>query len=98
MVIFFLWVFLSSIVGVGANLRGRNDVGWFLLAIVLSPLLVGPLVLALPRLIVPSDGGPIPLSLEAEYEQRRQSNWIWGTSLSAIFLICVAGWIVLSPR
>jgi len=43
------WIIFSIIVGVAANTRGRNGGGWFLLALVTSPLIAGLLVLALPR-------------------------------------------------
>lgn len=44
----FLWLALSAVVGVAANSHGRNGVGWFLLALVISPLIAGLLLLALP--------------------------------------------------
>ena len=44
-----LYIALCIIVGVAANTRGRSPAGWFLLAIVLSPLISGLLVLALPN-------------------------------------------------
>ena len=48
--IVFAWFFLCVIVGVAANTRGRSGVGWFLLSfLLLSPLLGGLLLLALPR-------------------------------------------------
>ena len=50
----FPWVAISVvfavIVGVMASARGRVGYGWFLLSLVLSPLITVPLVLALPRL------------------------------------------------
>jgi hypothetical protein len=46
----FFWIGFAVIVGVAANTRGRAGFGWFLLAILLSPLIAGLLVLALPRL------------------------------------------------
>ncbi len=48
--ILLLWLGLAMIVGVAANTRGRSGIGWFFLSIVISPLLAGLLVLALPRL------------------------------------------------
>jgi hypothetical protein len=45
----FAWVAFAVIVGVMASKRGRVGYGWFLLSLVISPLIVGPLVLALPR-------------------------------------------------
>jgi hypothetical protein len=45
----FAWVAFAVIVGVMASARGRVGYGWFLVSLVLSPLITGPLVLALPR-------------------------------------------------
>src|SRR5262245_22211397 len=46
--LFFVWFFLSIIVGVVAHSRrGRDGTGWFLLSLLISPLLAGLLVLAL---------------------------------------------------
>lgn len=50
MEILLFWLGLSVIVGVAANTRGRNGVGWFFISILISPLLAGLLVLALPRI------------------------------------------------
>jgi hypothetical protein len=44
----FAWIAFAIIVGVVATTRGRAGYGWFLVSLVLSPLIVGPLVLALP--------------------------------------------------
>ncbi|WMT78865.1 zinc ribbon domain-containing protein [Bradyrhizobium sp. Ash2021] len=49
MEVFLLWLGLAIIVGVAANSRGRNAFGWFVLAVVISPLLGGLLLLAMPR-------------------------------------------------
>jgi hypothetical protein len=48
MIILF-WIGFAVVVGVGANTRGRNGPGWGLLAVLISPLLAGLLLLALPR-------------------------------------------------
>jgi hypothetical protein len=45
----FFWIAFAIIVGVAANTRGRNGGGWFILALAISPLIAGLLVLALPR-------------------------------------------------
>jgi hypothetical protein len=47
--VLFSWVMLSLVVGVAAASRGRNA-AWLLLALVISPLLAGLLLLALPNL------------------------------------------------
>jgi hypothetical protein len=46
--IFIFWLAFAIIVGVAANTRGRNGGGWFILAVLISPLIAGLLVLALP--------------------------------------------------
>ena len=43
-----LWLVLALGVGIAATRRGRSRVGWFLLAVVISPMCAGPLLLALP--------------------------------------------------
>jgi hypothetical protein len=43
-----LWLALAIVVGVAANTRGRTGFGWFCLAVVISPVIAGLLVLALP--------------------------------------------------
>ncbi len=40
-----LWIVLAFVVAAGAANRGRDSTGWFLLAIVLSPLLAGLMLL-----------------------------------------------------
>ena len=46
----FIYLMLCVVVGVAANTRGRSGLGWFVLALVISPLVSGLLVLALPRI------------------------------------------------
>lgn len=43
-----LWLGLSIVVWVAASSKGRFGFGWFLLSIVVSPLIAGLLVLVLP--------------------------------------------------
>jgi hypothetical protein len=45
----FVWIVLCIIVAVAANTRGRSPIGWFLCAILISPVLGGLLLLALPK-------------------------------------------------
>jgi len=57
--VLFIWLALAVIVAVGANTRGRNSVIWFLLAVILSPLIGGLLLLAMPRINQPiGERGP----------------------------------------
>jgi hypothetical protein len=48
----FAWLFISCIVGMLANLRGRWGIGWALLAMIISPLIAG-LILYMLRPIAP---------------------------------------------
>ncbi len=50
MEIFLFWFGLSIVVGMWASGRGRAGFGYFLLSLVLSPLLIALLVLVLPNL------------------------------------------------
>jgi hypothetical protein len=45
------WLMLATIVGVMALSRGRSFIGWAFIAVLISPLLAGILVLALGRTI-----------------------------------------------
>jgi hypothetical protein len=47
--LFLFWLAFAIIVGVAANTRGRNGGGWFMLAVLISPLIAGLLLLALPK-------------------------------------------------
>jgi hypothetical protein len=46
--IFLIWVVFAVLVGIVANARGRNGVGWFLLSAVLSPLIGFLVLVAMP--------------------------------------------------
>lgn len=50
MEIFFFWLIASIIVAVAAAARGRTGFGWFVLSLIISPLLSLILVLVLPSL------------------------------------------------
>jgi hypothetical protein len=50
MEILLFWFVCAIVVGLIAGSRGRNGFGWFLLAMVISPLLAGILAIALPNL------------------------------------------------
>jgi len=46
--VFAIWLIFAVIVGIGASGRGRSGFGWFLLAVVISPLLAVVLLFLLP--------------------------------------------------
>jgi hypothetical protein len=48
----FFWFVFAIVVGVAANARGRDGVGWFFLALIISPLVALLLVLVMQK------GGP----------------------------------------
>lgn len=49
-----LWIVFAVVIGIGASARGRSGFGWFLLALVLSPLIAFVLLVLLP--VVKPDG------------------------------------------
>ena len=49
MMLIWVYIVLAVIVGVAANSRGRSGIGWFFLALIISPFISGLLVLALRR-------------------------------------------------
>jgi hypothetical protein len=46
---FFFWLLFAAIVGIAASSRGRSGFGWFLLSILISPLLGLILVFVIPN-------------------------------------------------
>src|SRR5262249_3326774 len=51
-----VWLAIAVAVGVAASMRGRGGFGWFLICLLVSPLIVGPLVFALPRVTTKPEG------------------------------------------
>jgi hypothetical protein len=49
-----IWFVLAFVIGVAADRRSRSGFGWFLLAILLSPLIAGILLAVLPDLYMRS--------------------------------------------
>lgn len=49
MEIFLLWIVFSVVIGIGASQRGRSGFGWFVLSVLISPLIGLVLLLLLPR-------------------------------------------------
>lgn len=45
-----IWLALAAVVGCAAKSRGHSGTAWFLLAVIISPVVGGLLVIALPRL------------------------------------------------
>ena len=82
----FSWLALAIIVGVAANTRGRSGVGWFLLAAVISPLIAGLLVLALPRFDNPYDGGLLVIERERAIAGRHKRMYVTWTVLAVLFV------------
>ena len=49
------WLVFSVAIGVGASARGRSGFGWFLLSIIISPLIAVILLALMPSLARPVD-------------------------------------------
>lgn len=43
--LFVAWLLLSGVIAAWASSKGRNGLGWFLLALIFSPLLAGIMLL-----------------------------------------------------
>lgn len=92
--IFLFWIGFAIIVGVAANNRGRNSIGWSLLAVVISPLLAGLLLFAMPprrqslsdiatlAMIEATPEGSRSRQLLEEHEakaaRKATAHWFWG--------------------
>ena len=63
MTIAFFYFGFTCVCAVLANTRGRNGAGWFVLALLISPILAGAFLLALPKL------GAEPLASRPTAEQ-----------------------------
>lgn len=48
--LFFFWFLFAAVVGVFASNRGRSGIGWFLLSLLISPILGGLFVAAMDNL------------------------------------------------
>jgi hypothetical protein len=50
MIILFFWIGFSVAVGIAANTRnGRGGFGWFVVALIISPILAAAFLFALPK-------------------------------------------------
>jgi hypothetical protein len=86
----FFWIALCIIVAIAANTRGRSPIGWFFCAMLISPLIGGLLLLALPQLEIAS--GPIRSPEWFEERQRRRAIVAW---IGAAVLVSAAALLVL---
>ena len=62
MEIFFFWLLFSVFIGIGASARWRSGFGWFLLSVIISPVLALILLALMPSLarpVDPSSGLPL---------------------------------------
>ena len=50
MLLLIVWLAFAVLVGTAANARGRSGLGWFVLAMLLSPLVAGVILALLPDL------------------------------------------------
>ncbi|MGH6624313.1 MAG: hypothetical protein ACREBN_10090 [Burkholderiaceae bacterium] len=64
---FAFWLMFAIVVGVAASSRGRSGFGWFLLAVVISPLIALLLVLVMPKKVAAQPAAaaaPAPVVIE----------------------------------
>src|SRR5262249_51906651 len=92
----FAWIVLCIIVAVAANTRGRSPIGGFICAILISPVLGGLLLLALPKREIQPAVGPIYTEDWLAERGRRRAivAWTAGVLLVAAAASVVA-WIIL---
>src|SRR5262245_49133093 len=88
----FVWIAFCIIISVAANTRGRSPLGWFVLAVAISPLLGGLLLLALPKREV-IEVGPIYTEGWVEERRRRRAIVAW---IAAAVLVGAAALVVVS--
>lgn len=69
-----VYVLLAIVVGVAANARGRSGGGWFLLAIVISPIIAGLLVLVMNRVSPPNVFTPDGVHAGVPYRRTRDGG------------------------
>jgi hypothetical protein len=73
MEIFFFWLILAILVGVFASKRGRSGFGWFLLSVLLSPLICFLIVLCLADL---KPVAPMPVVVHAPNESTQKNSGV----------------------
>jgi hypothetical protein len=89
--IFLTWFAFAIIVGVAANTRGRNWAGWFVLAVLLSPLIAGLLLLALPRY---DDAGPILVEgYKPQISSQRDIGSLILRAMGVLLIIGIMWWL-----
>lgn len=62
-----VWLLLCAVVGAAASSKGRSGVGFFLLSLILSPLIGGIVALIVPRI------GPTPVQVVESPAQKLAS-------------------------
>jgi hypothetical protein len=104
LLIIFGWLMFTIIVAVAANTRGRNALGWGILAVLFSPLIAGLLLLALPNLRMEAllSGGSTssfgPLRTQEWHDQRQRRRNITRavvlTLIAVVMIFKMVGWVV----
>lgn len=61
----FFWIAFSIVVGVGARTHGRSGFGWFIMALLFTPLIAGLLVMVLPNRAARKDDALTQLFFDA---------------------------------
>jgi len=87
----FLWIAFAVVVGVAANARGRDGLGWFFLALIISPLIALLLVLVMNRRSAESVGTVV---FEKEARAANDARPYIVTAIAVI----IGGVIFLAPK
>ena len=83
--ILLFWVVGAIVVGIVANNKGRSGFGWFVLGLLISPLLAGLLVLAVSREGMTAHDQMLFDAMPEEQQQRvLQARALRGASASSI--------------
>lgn len=101
-----LWLILAIAIGAAAGQRGRSGAGWFLLAVIISPLIAGLLLVIFPDLKTRSlleaasepyqvDDHALKRNIEgfADDEGRRTQLWLLRVLLVGAAIIGIYFWL-----
>lgn len=97
-----LWLPLSVVVGVVAHKRGRFGYGWFLLSVIVTPFIVGPILLVLPRRPRAADASPKDIEPQTrkngdQAEITASSRWRAVFIVGAVTMLALWGWSLVPP-
>jgi phosphotransferase system glucose/maltose/N-acetylglucosamine-specific IIC component len=93
---------LAIVIGVAASYRGRSGFGWFLLSMVISPILTGLLLFVMPRQNALDDIATLALveatpegSLSRQLFVAREAQRVKAARSSRTFVIGISIWVAV---